>query len=97
MKIEFDPKKDAANHAKHGVSMAFAEFFDFSTALLTQDTRRDYREARMIALGYIGSRLYTLIFTRRGETVRVISLRKANKREERSYFNGKAQKTTRYQ
>jgi uncharacterized DUF497 family protein len=65
--------------------MASAERFEFDTALAKVDSRRSYGEVRHIALGYIGERLHVLGFTKRGATVRVISLRKANRREEREY------------
>jgi len=42
-------------------------------------------EERFIALGLIGERLHSLVFTVRGNAVRVISLRKANRREELGY------------
>ena len=47
--------------------------------------RKSYGELRHVAIGYIHGRLHVLVFTKRGQTVRVISLRKANKREERAY------------
>lgn len=88
MRIEFDPAKNRANIAKHGVDLALAEAFEFDTAVFSVDARQEYGETRNIALGYITGRLHVLIFTKRG-AVRVISLRKANKREERTY-HGKA-------
>ncbi len=38
-----------------------------------------------MALGLVGTRLYTMIVTQRGERTRIISLRKANEREQRNY------------
>lgn len=49
------------------------------------DTRYDYDEDRFVAYSYIGSALHVLVFTPRGETCRVISLRKANNREIKAY------------
>jgi len=83
--IEFDPAKNEANIAKHGVDMALAEQFEFDSALVTVDARQSYGEIRYIAIGYIAERLHVLAFTKRALKVRVISLRKANKREERAY------------
>lgn len=85
MPIEFDPNKDQTNQAKHGVSLALAESFDMEAAQITPDTRFAYTEERMIALGPIGDRIYVLIYTMRGDVMRVISLRKANRREVLSY------------
>lgn len=81
----WDEAKRAANIAKHGLDFAEAESFDWRSALTQIDNRSDYGEVREIALGRIGQRLHVLIFTRRGPDVRVISLRKANPREERYY------------
>ncbi|WP_338130968.1 BrnT family toxin [Cupriavidus gilardii] len=49
------------------------------------DERRQYGETRYIAYGPIGTRLHCLVFTIRGDTLRAISLRKANFREVRDY------------
>ena len=51
----------------------------------TQDTRRDYGEARMIGFAYIGLRLCCVVYADRCEERRIISLRKANKREVTRY------------
>ena len=83
--IEFDTAKNEANIAKHGVDMALTERFEFDTALVKVDSRHGYGEVRYVALGYIEERLHVLIFTKRGLALRVISLRKANTREERTY------------
>jgi uncharacterized DUF497 family protein len=81
MEIEFDPEKNAANRHKHRLDLAEAAAFEFETAVVDEDDRRDYGEARFQALGLIGVRLHMLVFTFRGPNVRAISLRKANKRE----------------
>ena len=49
------------------------------------DQRHEYGEYREIGLGYIGDRLFTVVFVDRGEERRIISLRKANRREEKIY------------
>ena len=89
MRIEFDGPKNEANIAKHGVDLASAAAFEFDTAIFSVDTRKDYGETRNVAIGYITRRLHVLVFNKRGQTVRVISLRRANQREERTY-HGKA-------
>jgi uncharacterized DUF497 family protein len=85
MEIEFDPAKDAANTIKHGISLRTADLFDMGAALIEYDDRHDYKEQRMIAIGPIGDRLHVLVYTLRGSTVRVISLRKANRKEATRY------------
>ena len=62
-----------------------AEGFDWSSALIVEDTRKDYEEQRYQALGSIGEHLHMLVFTPRGSAVHVISLRRANQRERMRY------------
>ena len=89
MNVTFDPVKDAANVAKHGVSLTEAAGFEWGAAVVWPDTRRDYGEARMVALGYIGLRIMALVFVDRPPEQpterRIISLRKANSREVKRY------------
>jgi len=85
MRLEWDEAKRAANLAKHGIDFSLAEQFDIENAKIGPDERRSYGEPRYIALGLIGTRVPVLIFTWRGEVVRVISLRKANQREIATY------------
>ena len=85
MQITFDPPKEAANIAKHGVSLGQAALLEWGTALIWPDDRRAYGEARQCALGYIGARLFAVAFVDRANERRIISLRKANQREEKIY------------
>ena len=85
MRIEFDPTKDAANLAKHGVSLALAADLDWEAALVWIDDRFEYNETRMIALAPKTGILYYVAFVDRGEARRVISLRRANRREVKHY------------
>ncbi|WP_439816811.1 BrnT family toxin [Zavarzinia sp. CC-PAN008] len=81
----WDEAKRAANIAKHGVDFAAARGFVWESALIQRDGREDYGEERMIALGFLGTRLHVLVYTHRGEDTRIISLRKANAREKAEY------------
>ncbi len=85
MQYDWDESKRVANLAKHGVDFIEAEDFDWKTAIEAQDNRIDYGEERWVALGFIGHRLHILIYTRRKGAIRLISLRRANKRE-REYY-----------
>ncbi len=85
MQIEFDPAKNERNIRERGLSFERAADFDFETALYLEDDRYDYGEQRIRAIGYIEQQLHALVYTVRGETLRVISLRRANRRELRSY------------
>jgi uncharacterized protein len=85
MQITFDPDKDAANVAKHAVSLAMARDLEWDTLQCKEDTRRNYGETRIAGYAFIGQRLYGVIYVIRGDVYRVISLRKANQREVKSY------------
>ena len=83
MEITFDPAKDASNIRKHGVSLVLASDIDWSDVMARPDNRRDYFELREIGYIVIHDRLYCVVFTQRGDTMHIISLRKANRREVR--------------
>ena len=85
MQLSFDPNKNERNVHERGLDFALAADLDWATALIDEDTRRDYGEQRYRVLGCIGERLYALIFTPRAGLVHVISLRKANVREIKHY------------
>jgi uncharacterized DUF497 family protein len=79
--IEFDTAKDRRNRAKHGLSLTFAAKLDWDSMLAKVEDRDDYGEERWTGIAPQGSRLYTVIFTMRGETARIISLRKSSNSE----------------
>lgn len=84
----WDEAKRRSNLAKHGVDLALAEHFDFETAEIEED--RDVRhEQRFRAIGFLGERIYFLLFTLHhdGEP-HVISLRPATPKEKRHYVEG---------
>ena len=89
MNVTFDSAKDAINLAKHGFSLLDAVGFEWDTAVVWPDKRRDYGESRMVALGYIGLRIMSVVFVDRPPEQpterRIISLRKANTREVKRY------------
>lgn len=83
--VTFDPAKNEANIAARDLSFDRVEDFDWSTAVVEYDRRKDYGEARFVAIGLIDKRLHVLVFTPRDDDIRVISLRRANKREQAAY------------
>ena len=89
MKIDFDPAKDIANRNKHGESLGAAEGIDWEKVIVSQDLRHDYREMRQVGYAPKAGRLYCVVFVDRGNVRRIISLRKANKREIRDYVNAR--------
>ena len=85
MKIEFDPVKDIANQLKHGVSLSMADLLDWEDALVWVDERFDYAELRIVALAPKTGIVYYVVFVDRGDARRIISLRRANRREVKYY------------
>lgn len=83
--LEWDTAKDEANIAKHGVSLALAEAIEWDQGIAMVDDRKDYGETRYIAYAPIEDRVFVVVYTLRGQVTRVISLRKANKREVKRY------------
>ncbi|RCK28902.1 BrnT family toxin [Thalassospira lucentensis] len=80
---EWDDSKNKLNAEKHGVAFEQMERFDWDTAFIIPDDR--HTELRWFAIGFIGHRVYAVAFAERGDKVRIISLRKANKREQKRY------------
>jgi uncharacterized DUF497 family protein len=85
MKIEYDPVKSENNEKERGIPFSAAADFEWDLALLAEDDRKDYGEIRIRAFGFINARLHALVFTPITGGIRVISLRKANKREAINY------------
>lgn len=84
MPLEWDPAKDAQNVARRGISFAIVERLEWETSVTIEDTR-DYGERRFITVGVIDAQLYVVVWTPRGEHMRIISVRKADARDRRIY------------
>ena len=82
---EWDEAKRNTNVSKHGVDFALAEFFVWEEAVVIEDNRKNYGEPRFLAFGPIRDRLHCITFSVRGNSIRIISLRKANSREVQRY------------
>ena len=81
MEIEYDPAKEAIDLERHGVAFDDAVRLLEDSPFTVEDTRRDYGERRFIAYGWIRGRLHVCVYTLRGAVHRIISVRKANRRE----------------
>lgn len=81
MAVEFDPAKDTANVAKHGVSLVRAA--ELEGLVVVPDGR--FEEPRFRGYGLIDGVAFCLAFTLRGDVVRAISLRRAHAKEYRRY------------
>ena len=88
LRFEWDEIKARTNEAKHGVpfSYAIAAFGD-ENRLELDASRPEDGESRAKLVGKIEGRLYTVVFAMRGTACRIISARRSNTREERSYGN----------
>ena len=84
-RYEWDEAKRAANLRKHDVDFTAISRFDWQRAVVFRDDRLGYGENRFLAYAPIGGRLYALVFAERGPARRIISFRKANRREQARY------------
>ena len=87
MIIDFDAAKSAKNLAERELSFDSVADFDWQSASIAIDSRNHYPEQRLVALGYLIERLHVLCFIPIAGGIRVISLRRANKREVSRYEN----------
>ncbi len=86
MKFEWDEAKNRANLRKHGFDFAEAEEMLRGVLLARPDTRDDYGEARWIGIGMIQGHVAFVAFAERpDDTIRIISLRKADYEEREEY------------
>jgi uncharacterized protein len=86
MRLEWDEAKNQANIRKHGFDFADAEEMFRGPLLVRPDTRQDYGEDRWIGIGMIGGQVAFVAFAERPrDTIRIISLRKADHEERREY------------
>lgn len=85
MDIDYDQNKNQSNINKHNIDFEQAHYFDWDSSITEVDSRQDYGETRLNTLGFLNGRLHLMTFTIRGNVIRVISLRKANKREIKHY------------
>lgn len=81
MNYEWDETKRRSNKEKHGIDFTAMSSFSWRSATIVADTRKEYREPRFVAFGYVEGRLLTVVFTPREQAIRLISVRKSNDRE----------------
>ena len=85
MDFEWDADKDAINQRKHGIGFRQAAEIFRGLIVVAEDTRRDYGERRLIALGEYDGDVIRVVFTERGDSIRIISAWKANRNDRQSY------------
>jgi uncharacterized DUF497 family protein len=87
VQFEWDEAKRRANIKKHGFDFKdAAKVFD-GFVVTVEDTRQEYGEPRFISLGLLEGRIVYIAHTERGNRIRIISMRKANGYEAKSYLD----------
>lgn len=90
MEIEYDPAKSVGNLKKHGLSLEQAkQLWEVPAAVVRA---RTVGEERFMIIGRLGHKLYSAIFTMRGETIRLISARRSHGKEEQIYHEAVKEK-----
>jgi len=86
MRIKWDERKRRTNLRQHGLDFVDAEQIFKSETLTIIDDRFDYDEIRYVSFGMLQDIVVAVVYTETDETIRVISLRKATRNEEREYY-----------
>jgi uncharacterized protein len=85
--VEWYAEKSASNHRKHGIDFDEATEVFYGTSLLRRSDRDG--EERWLAIGETEGRIVTVVFTWRGDALRIISARRARRNEKRAYYQEK--------
>jgi uncharacterized DUF497 family protein len=93
VRFEFDSNKDRFNRDKHGLSLDLAQQLEWDQALFWIDDRQDYGEKRVLALAPSAGIVYCIAFVDRADVRRIISLRRANRREVKRYVQALEEET----
>ena len=91
MCLEWDEQKRAENFIKHGLSFEDAEIVFGGPCLTFEDNRFDYGEVRYLTFGLLQRRVVVIAHTNRGRSTRIISMRKANSREQKTYYQKRSE------
>lgn len=86
MRYEWDEAKRQSNIQKHGIDFIGIERVFGGKTVTILDDRLDYGEPRFITLGLLSGRVVVIAHGETNEVIRIISVRKATKNEEASYF-----------
>ncbi len=85
MDIEYDPVKRKRTLIERGLDFARAAEVFAGHHFTAEDVREDYSEQRLITVGLMDGRMVVIVWTPRGKARRIISMRKANEREQNRY------------
>jgi len=87
MDFEWDDTKRKLNIKKHGIDFTNASMIFDSYTLTIEDDRYDYGEERFVTIGILEGRVVVVVHTENEDSIRIISIRKATKYEEKKYFS----------
>ena len=85
MRVSYDPVKRHRTLVERGLDFDDAEQVFSSNHLTVPDDRKEYGELRYITIGHLGSRMVVIVWTPRSDSRRIVSMRKANDREQKIY------------
>lgn len=86
MEFEWDEAKRQSNLHQHGIDFIGSEQVFVGETVTVLDDRFDYGEARFVTFGLLEGRVVAIAHTETDEVIRIISVRKATRYEESSYF-----------
>lgn len=85
MQFEFDAAKRAKNIENHGIDLLYGALIFEGTTVQAPDTRENYGENRMVAIGKVDEQYLVVVYVTRGDAIRLISTRKGGRRDRRKY------------
>ena len=86
MEIEWDNNKAASNLIKHKIDFEDAKNIFLDSTRLEREDKRDYNETRIQVIGMVNKVVLFVVYTKRNGRYRIISARRANKNEQRQYY-----------
>ena len=86
VEFDWDETKNRANVEKHGVDFRDVKDVFRDVRVTAIDDRREYGENRKVTIGQIGDRVLVVVYAEREGVVRIISARRANRRERSRYY-----------
>lgn len=87
MRFEWDKGKRVENLRKHGIDFVGVEAVFDGLTVTIEDDRWDYGEQRLVTFGVLESRVVAVVHTESADVIRIISMRKATRGEEKGYFS----------
>jgi uncharacterized DUF497 family protein len=90
MRYSYDPKKKVSNLKKHGLNFDDAQgVIESANTVTFEDKREDYGEARYLTLGLLHDVVVKIATAETDKLIRIISMRKADKNEQKIYYENR--------